>query len=512
LFDNMSLRHKIPLRGTAVILVTALAVTGSLIYRASVDLERDLRANAESMARVLARTLTPVVIQDDVWRAFEIVRTPYQALPESDVNRAEMVLVLDRRNRVFVSTHPERYAVQSDPFAVNPDMRALFELITSPSVSEPVIQELDAGGRIYVVAPLAADGVRVATLVMAYSTAAFAERFESIVRNALLMTLIVLALILPVSWYWGHRMALPLVRLAEHMRQMARRTSDTLAPRTGDSRDEIRQVAAAYDLMVAELRTKEALEKQMMQSERLAALGRLSAGIAHEINNPLGGMLNAISTLRRHGGEAPPQAPGTVPACAQCGLPGSARLTQRTVSLLERGLLQIKETIAALLVEARVESHPLSAQDIEDTHTLVLPDAQRKGAQFVWDNRVSGTLRLPSTLVRQILLNLLLNAVEAVAPGGKVECRISTTANTLEIEVANDGQHIPDEEQQYLFEPFSRLSLDGHGLGLWVTYQIVQQLGGQIRVRSRPGDTRFEVTLPVEIRHEERTTADAVPG
>ncbi|MEW5708398.1 MAG: HAMP domain-containing sensor histidine kinase [Pseudomonadota bacterium] len=510
---DLSLRHKIPLQSAVVILATALMVTASLVYRASVDLEHDLKASAERLARVLARTLTPLVIHDDVWRAFEIVRTPLQALDASDAARVEAIVVLDEKDRVYVSSHPERYPILSDPARANPELAALAGPLAVLSGENTVTVEPAGGPNIYVLAPVMADGVRVATLVMTYSKSIFAQRFGGIVKNAFFITLLVVAAILPIAWYWGHRMAIPLVRLAECMRLVGTRKPEEIECSLRESRDEIGQLGAAFQRMLAELREKETMEKQVMVSERLAALGRLSAGIAHEINNPLGGMLNAISTYRRHGGEAlPPLAQGPGEPCSECALPGNLALSQRTLSLLERGLLQIKETVGALLVEAKVESHPLTPQDLEDIRTLVLSDAHPKGAHLAWDNRIEAPLPLPSTLVRQILLNLLLNATRAVEAGGRIECGIQVVGERLEIRVSNDGAYIPEHEQQYLFEPFFRLSEDGNGLGLWVTYQIVQQLGGSIRVRSEPGETRFVVHLPVSPEHEARAPAGAMPG
>ncbi len=513
LLRDLSLRYKIPLRGTVVILITALAVTASLVYRESLDLRQDLKSSSESMARVLAHTVTPTVIHDDVWRAFEIVRTPFQALAEKDVTRAARILVLDERGRVFVSTHPEQFPILSNPLRSGGELVPIAPTLAALSGQDPVTVEMAGTQQMFVLAPLVADGVRIGTLVMGYSKSVFAERFTGIVRNAVLVTLLVVAVLMPVSWYWAHRMAIPLVRLADGMKRVGQRILDDGELPVYESSDEIGEAGAAFSRMVAELRKKEAMEKQVMVSERLAALGRLSAGIAHEINNPLGGMLNAISTYRRHGGEisTQPLMPDTSP-CRECGFPDHAALSRRTLSLLERGLTQIKETVGALLVEAKVESHALVPEDIDDIHTLVLPNAQRKGARLVWDNRVDRQLPLPSTLVRQTLLNLLLNATSAVDRGGCIDCRIRLVMGQVEIRVSNDGAYIPESRQQYLFEPFSRMSEAGLGLGLWVTYQIVQQLGGRIGVNSQPGETRFTVELPVNQEHETRAAADAVPG
>jgi signal transduction histidine kinase len=160
-------------------------------------------------------------------------------------------------------------------------------------------------------------------------------------------------------------------------------------------------------------------------------------------------------------------------------------------------LQQISETVSALLVEATHPSHPLNRQDIEDIRTLVLPGVHDKSVEFVWDNRVDEVAVLPATPVRQILLNLLLNALQAVFEEGKVSCRIARENEVLKIVVSNDGQFIALEAMEALFEPLPSTREGSHGLGLWVTYQVVKQLGGEITAASEPGETRFTVTLPM---------------
>jgi signal transduction histidine kinase len=479
LFRDLSFRYKIPLRATVLAVATALAVTGSLIFREYDELRRDLLLNSESMGRVLARTLIAPMVHDDVWRAFEIINSPFHSGPQEGMAQtAEVVMVLDAKGQIYVSTQPSQYPMLTEPARINPEYARLQQAILDYRGTEPTAIEIPGSNNIYVITPIVSDGILLGTLVMRHSKTVFLPRFFGIAKRGGLITLLVLAVLLPISWYWGRRMAIPLIQLANCMGKIGPRIPSDLECKLYESKDEIGQVGVAFKRMFNELREKESLENQMMASERLAAIGRLSAGIAHEINNPLGGMLNAISTYKRHGPEDP--------------------LTLKTLDLLERGLQQIKDTVAALLVEARVESHPLTRQDIEDTHTLVLPDARKKSARFVWENDILGTLPLPSTLVRQILINLLLNAMKAVEPGGHVYCHIYRTSGSLFILVKNDGKHIPPEDVPYLFEPFSRLSENGHGLGLWVTYQIVRQLQGDIGVKSRPGETRFLVELPFE--------------
>jgi signal transduction histidine kinase len=94
------------------------------------------------------------------------------------------------------------------------------------------------------------------------------------------------------------------------------------------------------------------------------------------------------------------------------------------------------------------------------------------------------------------MINLLLNAIQAANQGGVVACSIDADPGALRISVENDGKLLTTEQMTHLFEPFSPVSEDGHGLGLWVTYQIVQQLGGEITVDRDHGRMHFAARLP----------------
>lgn len=475
---DLSVRYKTALWASVLVILTAAAVTASLISREYEALTQDLVATSASMGRVLAKTLVTPLVHDDVWRAFEIINAPFPgAGSEPTPQTAELVLVLDARQRVYVSTHPADYPVLGDPVRANADFNGLQSAITRYKEFETQSVEIPGSGRIYMLTPVISDGVLLGTLVMGYSKSAFVPRFYSIAERAGLVTLLVIAVLLPASWYGAHRAAKPLADLARSMGKVGAVIPDDAEIRTRESKDEVGQLGAAFKSMLKELRKKASLEREIIASERLAAVGRLSAGMAHEINNPLGGMLNAISTFKRHGNDDP--------------------LVGKTLSLLERGLTQIRSTVGALLVEAKVDSHALTPQDIEDTHTLVLADARRKSARFAWENDIIDTVPLPSTLIRQILINLMLNAIQAIDAAGAAACHVYRDSRRFFIVVRNDGAHIPPDRMEYLFEPFATGRESGHGLGLWVTYQIVAQLGGEITVESRPGDTRFAVVLPL---------------
>lgn len=476
MFRNLSYLYKTPLSVSVVILLTAMVVASTLIAQTYRDAKQDLAHSALSLGIVLSRTLRPALLHDQVWQAYETITTPLDTVIR-DASSQQMFILLDANHQIYVSTQPAHFQMLATLSGVNSVYANLEQQIRQYRAPQPFTVEDALPGKLFFVVPiLAEDGVTLGTLVMQYSTSLFLARFYKSLERVGVSILAVLIVLLPLGWYGGRRLAAPLIHLADCMGRIGRELPASIQCDLHESRDEIGILSSRFKRMLEELREKQALEKQMVASDRLAAVGRLAAGIAHEINNPLGGMLNAINTHKRH---------GTADA-----------LAAKTLSLLERGLSQIEETVAALLVEAKLESHALTPQDIEDARTLILADVQKKNAHLDWQNGVIEPLPLPSTQVRQILLNLLLNAVHAIRRHGTVICRIRLWNGQLTLTVQNDGACISPEQMEHLFEPFFSGESNGHGLGLWVTYQLVEQLGGQIQVASETDNTVFRVTLP----------------
>jgi len=487
---NLSFRYKVPLWGSLLIIGTAAIISSTLLLRSYQELKSDLLRDATRQGRTMATTLFQAVLHDQVWRAYEIIKAPFARDSEDNPGQAESFVVLDQRGQVYVSSSPEAMPMLSDFGQVSPEFAALIDTITQPG-NETRVLEPDGSDHLFVATPIREEQGHLGTLVQIYSKKVLQSRFQKSAGQAALIALLVIVLLLPIGWYWGQRTAVPLVRLTERMEELGRRLPDNLAPELYDYQDELGRLYRAYNRTLQELRGKAEIERQMIHSERLAAIGKLTAGIAHEINNPLLGMLTALNTLRHHGEPGP--------------------RTLKTLTLLERGLMQIKDTVGALLVEAKVKSRDLSPQDVDDVRTLIEPQAREKGVSLRWDSQLNEPLSLPSTPVRQVLINLLLNAVQASVPGGEIVVTLTQSAKTtvagadagetLSMVVINGGQTLTDTQTAHLFEPFANDDERGRGLGLWVCYQIARQLGGDIAVESEMrdglGQTRFEVVLPV---------------
>jgi signal transduction histidine kinase len=480
-FPNLSYRIKIPLAISAVILLTELVVTTTLVTRAYADARTDLEASARNLSIVLARSLRDPMLRDDLWQAFEVIRTPLAARAAD--NPLQDIVVLDVESRVFVASDPRRLPVLTPLHELD---ESLVRLVTAGTPNEFEMRVGGEGGRSEMAAAgpiLADDGTRLGTVLLTFDAERYYTRIRSTLMQLALVSLPGLLLLIPLGWYWGKRIAGPLSNMAQALSRVGRDDPTAIAADLPpEGRDEIGVLARRTRGMLDQLARKESMEREMVASERLAAVGRVSAAIAHEINNPLGGMINAIDTARLHGRPDP--------------------VTGKTLDLLGRGLDQIRTTVSALLVEARLDSPELSAQDWQDLRTLIEPQLGDRRVHLVWrvDFPDDTCVPLPAHLIRQLALNILLNAVKSAGVNGRVELDVRRQPGRLNLTVSNTGAPIPPEMLNRLFEPFvvatERDGKRSYGLGLWVCYQIVQQLRGTINAESADGRTRFEVSLP----------------
>jgi signal transduction histidine kinase len=478
---NLSFRHKIPLWTSLLISVSIFVVGAALMTRAYEDMKSAVVISADNLGHTLANTVAPTLLHDDVWRAFEIVRSPLRAELAKTPVQVDAVVVLTQDQKVFVSSDPDTLPMLAAAATLGADWPALSARLGAPiGVDWPLVLEPTGSRFLYVALPINDKDAQLGYLVLRYAKSVFHPWFMATIWQGGLIGLLVLAVLIPINWYWGSRMATPLVDLAQRMGMMPQQVPAPLPPDLYPYRDELGQLFQAYDRMVLALREKAALENEVVKSERLAAIGQLTAGIAHEINNPLAGLITVVDTLKLRR-DLDPRA-------------------LRSLELIDRGLMQIRDTVAALLVQTRVQARPLNQHDLEDIRTLIQPQVGKRRIKLDWSASMPEELPAPASLVRQILINLLLNAVQAAAEGGHVSLwlgRKDAAESCLTIVVRNDGAVLGEEQLAHLFEPFASTRAGGHGLGLWVTYQIVTQLEGRIAARNIDGEVEFVVILPL---------------
>ncbi|MFH1505096.1 MAG: ATP-binding protein [Candidatus Omnitrophota bacterium] len=242
-----------------------------------------------------------------------------------------------------------------------------------------------------------------------------------------------------------------------------------------------------------EQRTKElqdALEElkrsqsQLIQSEKMASVGRLAAGMAHELNNPVGAIRNYIQDMLED-------------------IPSKNPLWERLKNT-EKATSRCRRIVADLLTFAR-ESKEMNLADVNNMVEIVILNAKEEISNP--DIEISKELspKLPKVSVdvvqiQQVFMNIIMNAAGAIKDKGRIAIKTGSVSGNIIIEISDTGEGIPVEIQDKIFDPFvtTKAPGKGMGLGLAISYNIIKRFNGDIKVVSEKGKgTIFTVTLPL---------------
>jgi two-component system NtrC family sensor kinase len=234
-----------------------------------------------------------------------------------------------------------------------------------------------------------------------------------------------------------------------------------------------------------------ASQARVIQQEKMAAFGLLAAGIAHEVGNPLAGISSLIQIIRRHDPD---------------------RYTDSKLALVESQLARIQRTIRDLIdfsrpaSNARCRVRPLEV--VDEALSIAKYYQRTKDRAITTDVPADlAPIRGVRDHLTQVVLNLVLNAIDATGRGGRIHLEGREEAGDVVLSVEDDGRGISPDDSSRLFQPYFTTKPSGTGLGLFVSRQIVEEMGGRLTFRSEPGQkTTFLVRLPSD-RHEPMAAA-----
>jgi two-component system sensor histidine kinase PilS (NtrC family) len=225
------------------------------------------------------------------------------------------------------------------------------------------------------------------------------------------------------------------------------------------------------------------MEEEVRRADRLAALGKLSAGLAHEIRNPLASMCGGVALLSKS--------------------PGLGEKERRLLQIVFREGERLETLVNEFLAFARPAEPRMQTIDLgellEETLSVFRLDAKAAALSVALDSPLPPLgVRADAGQLRQVLWNLLSNAAEAAGAGGTVRARLRYAEAMAVLEVEDSGPGIPQPDLQRIFDPFFTTKESGTGLGLAIVHRIVEAHGGQLSVSSEPGKTRFSIALPAQ--------------
>lgn len=323
--------------------------------------------------------------------------------------------------------------------------------------------------------------------------AKFADMRNNAIKTFIGIVLLGIAIAITVSHLLARGILKPLRKIFFASRQIAKGDLDYQV--AVDGKDEIAELGTSFNYMASSLKKrdeqlKEMTRQQLMRSERLATLGQLAAGVAHEINNPIAGILTYIRLIRKRLDKSADSENDDFKRYLtimeretdRCGI-----IVRNLLDFARQSEPNLKSVDVNIIINESLEllAHKLRLQDIEvEKRFQRIPPIIADFAQL-----------------QQTFMNLILNAAEATDRGGKLTITTRIVDEMVEIVFTDTGKGIPQENLSKIFEPFYTTKEKGTGLGLSVVYGIINRHQGEIEVKSTLGKgTTFILRLPKAIK------------
>jgi signal transduction histidine kinase len=268
-------------------------------------------------------------------------------------------------------------------------------------------------------------------------------------------------------------------KLLQFVRIIEKAGGDTLDVKVDmEGSKEITLLCQSFNQMIDRIRQSNMelknTHEKLLQAEKLASLGILTSGVAHEINNPLGGLFNCVDMLEERGEDND--------------------FRQRYLELLKDGLSSIENTVGKLLwMSSKGEKIPQDIavkQALSDAFGLIEYKLKKSNISYNENIEAGLTVRLDPNDLQQALINLMINAVQSMTEGGILTINAFCKGSKVILEVSDTGEGIEEGNILKIFDPFftTKPPGEGTGLGLWLTYEIINSYGGEITVKSRKNE------------------------
>lgn len=473
---------------TKFILVTSLAAFAIIVVIGIVTAAKTrtaLYTANEKQGRVLAQTVSALIINELIYEKLGLVeegglidnymRDLHQ---RSDIS-LNAVAVLDNGLRVVSHNDFKEYGKMYDSDLVRLSQESGHLQMERIPGKEGMAPSLEFA------TPLSIEGKHWGLLTFSMSLAETEKEMAEMVKQIVSLALFALVLFFVLIFLLSRQFIKPIIDLSTAMGEVEVEMVEKTVPVIGD--DELARLAESYNEMVKRIRRandemRQAHEK-LRRSEKLATLGVLSSSIAHRINNPLGGLFNCVSMLRRQGDDATFRAD--------------------YLELVEEGLASIRETVSQLLYTAGKREGEARRADIADVLQGVLRfldyRLKKQGIDFTSSVDQGLLVSIAPHDLEEIFFTTLLNAIQAMPGGGSLTVKATKQEQHIAIDITDTGIGIADEHLEHIFELFYTTKKDGEGtgLGMWMTYELVKKYQGQIRVASKEKDgTTITIHLP----------------
>jgi signal transduction histidine kinase len=479
---KLGLRVKFFLYSNTLIIVTMTLVTILMVMHERSSRYDAIERRGRSICEVMAIPITDALMYEDLGLILEtgLIENNISEIQARNRDLMRYVVVTDSQGRV---THSSDWELLGQTFE-----RALGEQSEGGGpLLETLVGDEDGPRILEARMPLSISTKSWGTLVVGFSLEQIDQQVQTIAAQAALVALLLMIGNSALTAIYVETLIRPILALNRTMRRAARGEFSVRARSRAST--EVRELANAFNRLMDEIEDAQDRERvqraQLAHTEKMAAVGTLAAGVAHEVNNPLAGILTCIENMR--------------------GNLDDREMIERYLKLIHDGIHRIEHTVVNLLDFSRERKMELAPTSINQClrHVVELARYQLREGRVEVEYRLDPTepfVMADPFQLDQLFLNLMLNARQAMPDGGRLTLRTLRKEGRVVVEVRDTGVGIPEEIRERIFNPFvtTREVGEGTGLGLTVSDSIVASHGGTLDVESTVGQgSVFRVSFPM---------------
>ncbi|MBI4848235.1 MAG: HAMP domain-containing protein [Nitrospirae bacterium] len=462
-FDSITLRLSVYI---ALIITLTAAATGWVIMREELNEHEDeLKKQGNYLAEFISQQVEEPLLYEERYRIYSLLQAPMEG-KESLVVYAE---VYDIKGETIVTAYKnEKYRSMSPPHNVE----ALKNL-----------KEIDEQTIYHISVPINASTFEIiGFLRLGITKEFFLAAYLKVKRDLYLLSAIIISIGTMLGLLMARRIMQPLLLLHKGVRKVGAGDVGFEMPVTGIG--EIKDLTLSFNMMSRKLKELiddiRSAQENLVRTEKLYAVGEFSAGVAHEIKNPLTSIKMLMDTAKYK----------------------KQALTERDIDVIVEEINRIDNIVRQFLAFARPEKTEKADVNInnvlEEIIAITTPKMERSSIRFgkAFSRDIEQIKGSHDTL-KQAFLNIVLNAIHAMDGGGMLNISTSVCSGSVSVVINDNGAGISAENLQRVFDPFFTTKENGTGMGLALTYNIVKDHSGEIEIDSAPGiGTTVKVTFP----------------
>lgn len=473
-FRILTVRQKLIFTICGGTILTVVLTSAIILHQASRLIEHELINKGTIIATGLSKQCIEPIMHDDIWEIYKSIKS---ITTDARMPFLKYIAVLDRAGRILAHSHPLHYRVGDYLPEEAFHERAL-------QTKETLIQRVKTSRseNVFDIAvPCKIGSEKLGLIRVGLTDSVMREELAVIKRDIFLFAFLLSLGGIGVGVFVAYRITGPLNKVTQNILKISRGELGDVFPIKTEEKDEIGRMVEIFNEMARNLKTQKEMDDYIARKDKLLMLGEFSAGIAHEIKNPL----TSIKMLMQASKEK------DNPLCI------------KDIEIIEGEINRIDRIVKDFLAFAKPVQADCTGTDINDilreVVALIRSELEQLHIRLVehFSNGIPKIIAHPDSL-KQVILNIVLNAVEAMKDGGKLTILSSIGNGSVTVSISDTGSGIDDKDLGHIFDPFFTTRKDGTGMGLAIADRIVREYKGHITVDTSFGKgTTFSVVLPL---------------